>query len=192
MTSRLLVLLLAADPQSSVGQWTSNKGVQSRELRFTHKGEQHGVHFSITQRDKKSENGFARNRELIVSYAVGKAKDTWRAKDFVENCEFDATLEVIEGSIRLTDLDADGEPEVSFLYKLGCRSDVSPLTAKFLMYEGTTKYALRGETKERVGENEYAGGDFKADPSFDQAPRPFVEFARAQWKALIVDAATQR
>lgn len=142
------------------------------------------------QREKKLEDGSLRSRELTVSHSVGTSKDLWRAKDFVEKCEFDLTLEVIEGSIRLTDLDDDGEPEISFLYKLACRSDVSPLTAKFLMYEGTTKYALRGETKERVGENEYAGGDFKADPAFDQAPRQFVEFAQAQWKALIVDAAT--
>lgn len=191
MTWRLL-LLLAVSPQSSVSDWSTAKGVQSRELRFTDKAGPHVVRFALSAlKEKKTADGFERSRELTVTHTVGK-KEVWRAKDFVEKCEFDLTLEVVEGSIRLTDVDGDGEPEVSFLYKLACRSDVSPLTAKLLMYEGTAKYALRGETKERVGEAEYAGGDYVVDPSFEQAPPQFVEFAKAQWKTLIVEPAAPR
>lgn len=190
MTWPWLVLLLGADPQSSVSAWTSSKGVDSRELRFTDKAGEHVVRFVLGVEKKKSgpDEAVFRSRELTVTHTVGR-KELWRAKDFVEKCEFDLTLDVVDGSIRLTDLDADGDPEVSFLYRLSCRSDVSPHTAKLLMYEGTTKYALRGETKERVGENEFAGGAFTADPAFDQAPGPFLDFAKAQWKALIVAAA---
>ena len=132
-----------------------------------------------------------RSRYLTVTHLVGK-KEIFRARDFVERCEFDLTLEVIEGSIRLTDLDDDGEPEVSFVYRSACRSDVSPLTAKLLLYEGSTKYALRGTTRERVGETEYEGGAYTVDPSFEQGPGPFIEFAKAQWKSLIVEAAGAR
>lgn len=190
MTWPWLVLLLGADPQSSVSAWTSSKGVDSRELRFTDRAGEHVVRFSLGAEMKKNgpEEAVFRSRELTVTHSVGK-KEVWRAKDFVEKCEFDLTLDVVDGSIRLTDLDADGEPEVSFLYRLSCRSDVSPHTAKLLMYEGAIKFALRGETKERVGENEFAGGDFTVDPSFTQAPKPFLDFAKAQWKALIVAAA---
>lgn len=193
MTSRLLVLVLAASspdagPQSSVSKWTNVKGVESRELTFTGKDGQHVVRFVLSAlKQKEKEDGFERSRELTVTHSAG-GKEIWKAKDFVNQCEFDLTLEVLEGSIRLTDLDGDGEPEVSFAYRLACRSDVSPLDAKLLMYEGATKYALRGQTKERVGENEFAGGDFKVDPAFEQAPKQFVEFAKAQWKSLIVDA----
>jgi hypothetical protein len=192
MTWRLLVLVMAADPQSSVSKWTTTKGVESRELRFTDAGGQaHVVRFALSPKQKKTKEGFERGSELVVTHSAG-SKEVWRAKDFVERCEFDLTLEVLEGSIRLTDLDADSEPEVSFLYRLGCRSDVSSLSAKFLMYEGSTKYALRGETKERVGETEYVGGEYKLDPSFEQAPKQFVEFAKAQWKALVIEAAAQQ
>ena len=213
MTSRLLVLLLAASspdagPQSSVSKWTSVKGVESRELTFTGKdGQPHVVRFVLSALKQKkigsggradasganrsdperTDDGFERSRELTVTHSAG-GKEIWKARDFVNQCEFDLTLDVLEGSIRLTDLDGDGEPEVSFVYRLACRSDVSPLDAKLLMYEGATKYALRGQTKERVGENEFAGGDFKVDPAFEQAPKQFVEFAKAQWKSLIVEA----
>ncbi len=192
MTWRLLVLAVigGAAPQSSVSGWSSTKGVDSRELRFTDKSGQHVVRFVLGAEKKKKGEGdsIERSRELVVTHSVGK-KEVWRARDFVQQCEFDLSLEVLEGSIRLTDLDDDGEPEISFLYRLGCRSDVSPLTVKLLLYEGSTKYALRGESRERVGEHELAGGDFKVDPAFEQAPRPFVEFAKAQWKTLVVEAA---
>ncbi len=192
MTWRLLVLLAVA-PQSSVSEWTSSKGVDSRELRFTDKAGPHVVRFELSAEKQKKlpDDGLERSRYLTVTHSVGK-KEIFRAKDFVERCEFDLTLEVVEGSIRLTDLDDDGEPEVSFVYRSACRSDVSPLTAKLLLYEGSAKYALRGTSRERVGETEYAGGEFTVDPSFEQAPRPFIEFAKAQWKSLIVEAAGPR
>ena len=34
----------------------------------------------------------------------------------------------------------------------------------------------------------YMGGDFKADPAFARAPPKFLEFARAKWKAKVVEA----
>lgn len=193
MTWRLLLALLGAAPQSSVSNWTSSKGVDSRELRFTDKAGAHVVRFGLSaEKQKKGANdSIARSRELLVVHTVGK-KEVWRAKDFVTKCEFDLSLEVVEGSIKVTDLDDDGEPEISFLYQLGCRSDVSPRTAKLLLYEGSTKYAARGETREQVGEAEYAGGDFVLDPSFEQAPRSFAEFVRFQWKALVVEQAGPR
>lgn len=187
MTWRLLVLFLSAAPQNSVSPWSTVKGVDSRELRFSDRSGEHVVRFTLgAERKKQQGEAILRSRELLVTHAVGK-KEVWRAKDFVEACEFDLSLEVVEGSIRLTDLDEDGEPEVSFLYRLGCRSDVSPLTAKLLLYEGGTKYALRGQSKEQVGEAEFAGGDFTADKAFGQAPKAFLEFATGQWRQLVVE-----
>jgi hypothetical protein len=187
MTWRLLVLFLSAAPQAALTPWTSAKGVDARELRFTDKAGEHVVRFGLSaeRREKGPDDSIIRSRELVVIHTIGK-KEVWRAKDFVEKCEFDLTLDVVEGSIKVTDLDDDGEAEISFLYRLSCRSDVSPLTAKLLLYEGAAKYALRGETKERVGEKEFAGGTFTPDPAFEKAPRPFLEFAKAQWNALVV------
>lgn len=192
MTWRLL-LLLAAGPQISVSPWSTSKGLSSCEARFTDPaGVAHVVRFELSAtKQKKAGELVQRSRYLTVTHSAGK-KNIFRAEDFVDRCEFELTLEVIEGSIRLTDLDDDGEPEVSFIYRLACRSDVSALTAKLLMYEGSTKYALRGTTRERTSETEYEGGQFTVDPSFEQAPRPFIEFARAQWKSLIVEAASPR
>ncbi len=183
MITRLLVLCLSAAPEAkldAVGDFP--------QLSFTDKAGAHFVRFQLSvERTRQKDDSVLRSRDLLVVHTVGK-KEVWRAKDFVDACEFDLTLELLEGSIEVTDLDDDGEPEISFLYQLACRSDVSPKVVKLLMYEGATKYALRGESREQVGEHEFMGGDFKADPAFARAPPKFLEFARAKWKAKVVEA----
>lgn len=186
MLARLALLVLSAVSSVSLMEWERMKpGGYSRDLRFTDKAGAHVVRFAFApQRRKKTGDGYSRSQQLLVTHTVGD-KQVWQAKDFVNDCELDLELDVLEGSIEVTDLDDDGVGEVSFLYKLGCRSDVSPLTVKLLMYEGTKKYALRGESYERVGETEYAGGTFT--PDFDGAPRAFLTFAKAKWQRLVVD-----
>jgi hypothetical protein len=50
------------------------------------------------------------------------------------------------------------------------------------MYEGSRKYAVRGETRSRVYENEYAGGDYTLDAAFASGPPEFASFARELWE----------
>lgn len=187
MALSMLMMVLTAAPQAQLAAWETTKSGQTRELRFTDKDGAHLVKFFLgAQRQKKIEDGYSRDRDLNVTHTVGK-REVWKAKDFVKQCEFDLELEFLDGSFEVTDLDDDGVAEVSFLYKLGCRSDVSPLEVKLLMYEGSKKYALRGESYERVGETEYAGGTFK--PDFGDAPPAFLEFAKLKWQRLVVDLA---
>lgn len=177
MLPHVLALALTAAPEAKLDAWVSSKNGQTRQLTFSNASGPHVVAFK-----------FAANRERFdVVHTAGK-QEVWRAKDFNQGCEFDATFEVVEGSISVTDLDDDGEPEISFIYRVGCRSDVSPVTVKLLMYEGSTKYALRGDSRERVSETDFMGGDFKIDPAFEKAPPRFLEYAKAQWKKLVFEA----
>jgi len=185
MISRLLVLALAVAPASKLTDWVNSDAGDARTLTFKDKAGDHAVKFQISRlKSKVVDDAELKSQQLVVVHTVGK-KEVWRAKDFVEKCEFDLALDVIDDSIEVTDLDVDGEAEVSFLYRTGCRSDVSPLTVKLLMYEGTTKYALRGESRERVGEAEWAGGTYKVDVAFQKAPDMFLPFAKAKWDRLV-------
>ncbi len=176
---------VGARPASTMTAWKKEKGGTSRELRFTDMAGEHLVKFNLTDvKSKKVEDGYARSRELVVTHTLG-GKAVWQAKDFVKQCVFDLALELYDDSVEVTDVDENGFGEISFLYKLGCRSDVSPDTAKLLLYEGPTKFALRGETREQVGETEFAGGEFQADPAFETAPAAFLDFATAKWRRVI-------
>jgi hypothetical protein len=107
-------------------------------------------------------------------------KKKWEVKDKIENCEVDATCEFLPGSFTITDNDGNNSGEVTFLYKLSCKGDVSPDEKKLIMYEGTNKYAIRGSTILQFAEGK-EGGDKKIDASFTKAAKPLLDFANSQW-----------
>jgi hypothetical protein len=105
----------------------------------------------------------------------------WKINDLVKDCPFDLTLDFIPGSLSITDINDNGIAESTFLYKLSCRSDVSPSELKLIMHENDTKYALRGNMFIKVpGFSD--GGSYKVDKAFDSAPDGFLDFAKSQWK----------
>jgi hypothetical protein len=117
--------------------------------------------------------------------AGGKVTRVWKLEDHERGCEFDLSAGFVPGSTVLTDLDADGEAEVTFQYTLQCTSDVSPSTRKLILREGKDKYAIRGTTRSP----HYApyGGEREPDPAFEHAPAKFLMHATAQWEAFIDD-----
>ncbi|MBQ7586267.1 MAG: hypothetical protein IJU40_08485 [Desulfovibrionaceae bacterium] len=113
---------------------------------------------------------------------TGDAKETlFTMHDFVHECEVYATAEFAKGSPLVTDLDKNGISEVWIIYYVSCHGDVSPDVLKILMYEGQTKYALRGETFVHVDGMDY-GGKYTADPAFKTAPKAFLKYADKLWQ----------
>ncbi len=109
----------------------------------------------------------------------------WKTFDFVRDCPHDLDLEFLPNSLTITDLDKNGIAESTFLYKLACRSDVSPAILKLIMHEGQKKYAIRGETVVTVGPGEKMGGTKKIDPALATAPKVFKDFAVKRWQAFV-------
>lgn len=104
----------------------------------------------------------------------------WEVKDRIDNCDVDATCEFLPGSFSITDNDKNNMGEVTFLYKLSCKGDVSADDKKLIMYEGMNKYAIRGTTILQFPESR-EGGDKRIDASFNKAARPLLDFANSQW-----------
>lgn len=98
--------------------------------------------------------------------------------DKEEHCEFDNDLQLLPESLRITDLDKNKYAEITFLYKLGCRSDVSPIGLKLMVIENGNKAAIRGKTLPR-------GFDFKkekvSDGSFKKLPKLIQDQANKLW-----------
>jgi|WetSurMetagenome_2_1015567.scaffolds.fasta_scaffold112936_1 hypothetical protein len=110
----------------------------------------------------------------------------WKLSDYVKICPFDLEAAFLPNSLTITDLDGNGIAESTFLYKLGCRSDVSPVQLKLIMHEGKAKYALRGETMVPTTDPEKKLGGQKAiDPAFRRAPKAFLDHALQQWNAFV-------
>lgn len=105
----------------------------------------------------------------------------WKIQDFIKECWFDLTLDFIPGSLSITDINENGIAESTFLYKMACRSDVSPSELKLMMHENDVKYALRGNMLIKM-EGFTEGGNYKVDKAFDTAPAGFLDYAKSQWK----------
>jgi hypothetical protein len=115
----------------------------------------------------------------------GKTRRVWKLEDHQRACPFDLRADFVPGSTVVTDIDGDGEAEVTFQYTLQCTSDVSPSTRKLILREGKDKYAIRGTTRSKF----YApyGDEYEPDPAFKGAPAAFLPHAKAQWEAFIDD-----
>jgi hypothetical protein len=125
----------------------------------------------------------------LHGYHYFKAKEKytllWKLSDSVKICPFDLEAAFLPNSLTITDLDDNGIAESTFLYKLGCRSDVSPVQLKLIMHEGKEKYALRGETSVPTGDpDKKLGGQKTIDPAFRRAPKAFLDHALQQWNAF--------
>ncbi|MBQ4132622.1 MAG: hypothetical protein IJD04_02680 [Desulfovibrionaceae bacterium] len=105
----------------------------------------------------------------------------WQIHDYVHDCEASVTTEFAEENPVITDLDGNGVSEVWIVYYIGCRGDISPEGMKIIMFEGSRKYALRGETLIQMPGMEM-GGDYEADPAFNSAPPAFLQYARQLWQ----------
>ncbi len=140
----------------------------------------------ITETAENS-NEDTRSKELFGYHYLSdnlENNQLWKINDFVKDCPVDLTLEYIDRSLVITDLDKNGIGESSFLYKMSCKGDVSSDDMKLIMHEVKNKYAIRGSMDLKMNGQELEKGSMKADPSFDKAPPEFLEYAKKQWNVF--------
>jgi hypothetical protein len=137
----------------------------------------------ITESEQSSGNDATAGKSLFGYHFIGdnESQLLWKIQDFIRDCEVDVTLEYIENSLSVSDIDEDGIGESTFLYKLSCKGDVSPDDLKLLMHEGDKKYAIRGSMDLDVTGYGLEKGVMNIDASFNNAPSGFKDFAVERW-----------
>lgn len=137
----------------------------------------------LVQTDNKMVNDMQSQRIYAYCFKkeAGAWKPIWQVKDGISDCEVDATCMIFPGSLSVSDADSNGVAEVSFLYHLSCKGDVSPDEKKLIMYEGPNKYAIRGSTIIQFP-NGREGGQKNIDPSFNKAPGALLDHANKRWE----------
>lgn len=105
----------------------------------------------------------------------------WKMMDQINNCELDIVCSFYDDHLTITDLDSNGLAEITMVYALSCKGDVSPNEKKLLMYEGGQKYAIRGEEL-MLMQKDSIGGTWKADTAFSKAPKAFLSYAIEHWQ----------
>lgn len=128
-----------------------------------------------------------RGRELHAYHYISAGaayRLLWHTVDFIRQCGEDVDLRFAPGSLRITDVDADGIAESSFVYSLGCRGGVDPLDLKLILHEGAAKYAIRGFTDLRELSPDYPAPEWTLDPALARNPA-LRAFAERQWRRFV-------
>ncbi len=206
------VFYLLILPVFATGQFAF-KNIQANELpkAISYKGDIEksvywndslGKHFIVLSEegplrstDKKDSLGFCEDGEckdaFIYAYHFLQRKDSiilvCKTVDYVTQCSFDIYASFENNSLNITDLDKNGVPEIWFIYKTTCTSDVSPKTTKLLMYEGNKKHIARGTSRVKISATEYIGGERKFDSNFNMANQQVKTFAIQLWDKFVKD-----
>ncbi|MGK0387533.1 MAG: hypothetical protein ACI94Y_000259 [Maribacter sp.] len=109
-------------------------------------------------------------------------KVLWKTQDFVEECMFDNMLKLVDGSIAVTDLDNDNVAEITYMYTLGCISDVSLFPLKLIMHEDGKKMVIRGDVILAIAKDDFPEKITVDEKSFEGQPEEFKSFAIDHWK----------
>lgn len=141
----------------------------------------------LTRTDETTTGGDLREREIYAYHYVREGAGyrlLWRTVDFERECMFDLLLEFAPGSLQVTDVDADGIAETSYVYGQACRGGVDPPGLKLILHEGATKYAIRGSADLREVGPEYPAPEMRLDAALEREPA-LRAFAVRQWQRFV-------
>lgn len=144
-------------------------------------------HFYWKQYFGDSSDYMIQDKSELYAYLFQKSKSDnqykrkWRVYDFTECFGVDWFTGFVPKATTITDLDNDGITEISLPYVSICRGGMDPGVMKIIMYEDSTKYALRGSTVIMCNSHYQYGGDFKPSENL-KANHTFFEFLKKHWE----------
>ena len=172
------------------------RGTVVEAIQWTHSSSRHMVFLTQTGDFKRTDDaGDPVDRAELHAYHLlqetgGKWQRLWRISDFNECPELDQYVGFIQGSLTITDLDQNGEPEVTLGYRLLCRGGLDPGTMKLILYEGLNKRAVRGTATICIPNAEYPPSTPTPDKEATSHPL-FLDHLMKQWKRFECEDAGQ-
>ncbi len=131
--------------------------------------------------NKKTETSSAKLSAVLYIKTDTGFIQQWKLNDFIKECPVDVVCEFYKNCITITDLNKNGIAEIIVVYALSCKGDVSPNEKKLILFEGKTKYALRGEEL-LILKKDTIGGFKKEDEQFLKLSPEIKNFAEQHWK----------
>lgn len=145
----------------------------------------HGENWLVLTRQEEEQYAILR----VILYFRGPSG--WSlASDWMElysECTSNPTVALVPGSLQITDLDADGEPEAAYVYRYVCPSDARPPVQRLHMKEGRDVYMLNGHARVEIPGRPAFGGEFCTGFAFADAPPTFLPAAAALWKKSVTE-----
>ena len=160
----------------------SDDAIVDKALQFEDKN---GKNYLVATTLQNRSDEWASKAILVQHYIEKSNKKLVLIRQITDNedhCELDNDLQFMTESLRITDLDKNNYAEITFLYKVGCRSDVSPIGLKLMVIENGNKAGVRGKTQPR-------GFGFPkekvADAAFKKLPKAIQDQAHKLWDKFV-------
>jgi len=140
---------------------------------------------------ESQEEGYLKQLFFDIYIMDNELKRHISVYDFIKECPVDYTLEYLNNSFEITDLDNDENKEISFLYSMSCKGDISPSKMKLVLIEDNTKYKLRGLRRLKINSSEeieeYGYGKYEADSFMLNGPEEFLNFSKEKWQKFVLE-----
>lgn len=106
--------------------------------------------------------------------------------DSITNCPVDFFINYLEGSIEITDLDNNGQKEITFLYEKACRGGVEPADLQLIKIENKEIYTVKGKRILKI-DNDKTEDKHVMSSNFLKAPKLFSDHAIKKWKEYLIE-----
>ena len=143
--------------------------------------DKNGLNYIIATTEENVKDDYTTKRLWVEHFAESTSKDPKLLReitDFERDCPVDNQMHLFADSFSITDLDKNGYAEIIFLYKTGCKGDVSPSGLKLMVLENGNKAAIRGKM---VIKEFKTPRDMTPDAAFKNLPKVIQEKAIALW-----------
>jgi hypothetical protein len=143
--------------------------------------DKNGINYLIATTEENTKDDYT-TRRLWVEHFLDRGSNApyliREITDFERDCPVDNQLSLFPESFSIADADNNGYAEIIFLYKTGCKGDVSQSGLKMMVLENGTKAAMRGKTT--IKEFNLAGEKIP-DAAFRKLPKIIQDKADAIW-----------
>jgi len=143
-------------------------------------------HFNWKDYDTDSSDYMMQDKSELYAYLFQKSNSDktynrkWKVYDYTECFGVDWFTGFVPKATTITDLNTNGIAEITLPYVSICRGGMDPGLMKIIMYEGTTKYALRGSTMLMCNSEHPYGGVYKPSANL-KSNKIFIEFLKEHW-----------
>lgn len=149
-----------------------------KKIQFNDKN---GVNYVIATTEENTKDDYTTKKLWVEHFIEGDTKIPKLVReitDFERDCPVDNQLDLIKDSFTVNDLDKNGYAEIIFLYKTGCKGDVSPSGLKLMVLENGNKAAIRGKT---IVKEFKTPREMVPDAAFKKLPKATQDKANALW-----------
>ncbi|MBA4849898.1 M949_RS01915 family surface polysaccharide biosynthesis protein [Emticicia sp. BO119] len=143
--------------------------------------DKNGLNYLIATTEENTKDDYTTRKLWVEHFVEGRSAELKMLReitDFERDCPVDNQLSLFTDSFTVGDLDNNGYAEIIFLYKTGCKGDVSPSGLKLMVLENGHKAAIRGKM---VIEEFKTPKEMAPDSAFKNLPKIIQDKAIALW-----------